>query len=175
MKMSSLRITLFLALFAATTTQWAHGHGMHIFAAMESGVVRGTVTYSDDKPAIHIPVTISDPSSVVVHELETDDAGSFVFTPRALGTHTIVAQGSDGHREETTIEVDAIFRTSPSSNANTQQLVEDAVGRQIVPLLEKIDSLERQTRMRDIIGGIGYILGVMGLIVFFRSAKGSAS
>jgi nickel transport protein len=52
-----------------------------------------------------------------------------------------------------------------------EDLVGQAVARQLRPLREQINDYEDQIRLRDIIGGIGYIIGIAGLTVAFRNRR----
>jgi nickel transport protein len=51
-------------------------------------------------------------------------------------------------------------------------LVEDAVARQVGPLREQLQSYEDKVRLHDVLGGIGYILGLAGLALWWRSRGG---
>jgi nickel transport protein len=49
--------------------------------------------------------------------------------------------------------------------------VDQALARQLSPLTEAIRQLEKQQErasFRDILGGIGYIVGLLGLYYYFR-------
>lgn len=54
-----------------------------------------------------------------------------------------------------------------------------ALGKQIAALRRDLDKYNNQLRLQDILGGIGYILGIMGLVFYFlgvrRKEKKSAS
>jgi nickel transport protein len=52
-----------------------------------------------------------------------------------------------------------------------EDLVAQAVARQLRPLREQINDCEDQIRLRDIIGAIGYIIGIAGLTVAFRNRR----
>jgi nickel transport protein len=52
--------------------------------------------------------------------------------------------------------------------------IEGAVARQIRPLREELQSFQEQARLRDVLGGIGYILGLMGLALWWRSRRTAA-
>jgi nickel transport protein len=52
-----------------------------------------------------------------------------------------------------------------------ERLVEQAVNNQIRPLREQLEHYEEKIRLHDILGGIGYILGLMGLWAFFASKQ----
>lgn len=58
-----------------------------------------------------------------------------------------------------------------------QSLVQDAVREQVQPLREQIEGYEERRRLHDILGGIGYIVGVAGIAFYFlgvsrRRARG---
>jgi nickel transport protein len=52
-----------------------------------------------------------------------------------------------------------------------EDLVGQAVARQLRPLREQINDYEDQIRLRDIVGGIGYIIGIAGLTVALRNRR----
>jgi nickel transport protein len=52
-----------------------------------------------------------------------------------------------------------------------EDLVGQAVARQLRPLHEQINDYEDQVRLRDIVGGIGYIIGIAGLTVALRNRR----
>ena len=41
--------------------------------------------------------------------------------------------------------------------------------------MEEMDRAKHRVRARDVIGGIGYIVGVMGLIAFWKSRSGKGA
>ena len=52
--------------------------------------------------------------------------------------------------------------------ADLARLVEQAVARQVRPLREELLACQEQTRFRDVLGGLGYILGLAGLAAWWR-------
>jgi len=52
-----------------------------------------------------------------------------------------------------------------------QEMIEAAVSRQVTPLRKQLAQYEAKTRLRDILGGIGYILGIMGLVYYFLGLR----
>lgn len=55
-----------------------------------------------------------------------------------------------------------------SGGVALEDLVAKAVAQQIRPLREEINTYEDQVRMHDIVGGIGYIVGLAGLTLWLR-------
>ena len=56
-------------------------------------------------------------------------------------------------------------------NQITPLMLEKAIAKQIKPLRREISALKEKSGMRDIIGGIGYIFGLLGLVAFLRERK----
>jgi nickel transport protein len=52
-----------------------------------------------------------------------------------------------------------------------ENIVNKAVSRQIRPLREQLEGYEEKIRLHDILGGIGYIIGLMGLGYFLGARK----
>lgn len=50
--------------------------------------------------------------------------------------------------------------------------IETAVARQVRPLREELDAAQDRARLHDILGGIGYILGVAGLALWWGNRPG---
>ena len=57
------------------------------------------------------------------------------------------------------------------SRAELQGVVERAVSKQVNPLREDLDSLKEKRRFQDILGGIGYILGLAGITFYFLGTR----
>jgi nickel transport protein len=51
-------------------------------------------------------------------------------------------------------------------------MVEQAVARQVRPLREQLIAHQDRIRLQDLLGGIGYILGLAGLVLWWRSRSG---
>jgi len=52
-----------------------------------------------------------------------------------------------------------------------EQMIDRAVARQVAPLRRAFEAERDRRRLVDIIGGIGYIVGIMGLIAYLRSRR----
>lgn len=60
--------------------------------------------------------------------------------------------------------------TAPPGEESLETRVE-ALTRQIVQLRKQLDDYEQKTRWHDVLGGIGYILGLMGVAFYFLGVK----
>ncbi|MDH5174431.1 MAG: hypothetical protein OEW43_04140 [Elusimicrobiota bacterium] len=134
---------------------------------------------------------------------KTDKNGEFSFKiPLATGLH-IVLTASMGHKNEYLLTEDEVRdavgaaklpeksppgkretekkqappeRTTQIYDDQLQLLVERVVEQKTAPIMKKLLKIEEQMQkpsLRDIIGGLGYILGLMGIGIYFRHKKKS--
>ncbi len=126
----------------------------------------------------------------------TDDNGSFSFRPPAPVDLRIVLTASMGHRAEYTITREELLGGSGVSNEGVQggetvsepsrrevyslgeqeieKVVERVVRRELGPvksILLKIQEAHTRPSVRDVLGGVGYILGLMGVAMYFKRRK----
>lgn len=80
---------------------------------------------------------------------------------RAPATHSHPHQDQKGHQRV------------PVSPPDEEDLAEEirALSRQVNALRKDLDTSKSRLRLQDIVGGIGYILGIMGLISYFLGAR----
>lgn len=55
--------------------------------------------------------------------------------------------------------------------SEVEQVVEKVVARQLAPIRRALEESRRRQRFSDVVGGIGYIVGLMGLVLYFRSKR----
>lgn len=90
-----------------------------------------------------------------------------------------IAQDVEGvDRDPPSIVVDTEASSTPSTPIQTldpamESAIEHAVARQIRPLREQLAAAEDRIRFQDILGGIGYILGLTGLALWWTSRRQS--
>jgi nickel transport protein len=48
-----------------------------------------------------------------------------------------------------------------------QQIVQE----ELRPLREQLDAYQHEIRVRDILGGVGYIVGVLGLVAWIKARR----
>ncbi|MCC7203410.1 MAG: hypothetical protein IT393_12215 [Nitrospirae bacterium] len=57
--------------------------------------------------------------------------------------------------------------------ANIEKAVQKSVGEAIKPLVRSFTELQQKNSFDTIVGGIGYILGLMGVVLYFKSRRSS--
>lgn len=177
------RIGAIAALMSAFIPTAASAHKLNILAQTDGERINGLVYFSGGAGAEGVIVRVAAPDGASLGETTTDKTGAFVFIPAQACDHTFVCESEDGHRAECTVPVaelpPRLRETAPaqaregiettSSDADTVALVEQAVARQLQPLREDLARREERARLRDIVGGVGYIIGLMGLAFYFKA------
>ena len=185
------------ALAALIAAADAGAHQLRVFASTEDGVIQGYAYFVGGSPARNAPVRIHDPGGALLGETKTDGDGEFRFEARKRVDHVITVDLADGHRDTYTVGAAELpealggvgeretkreeratddGETTPEPWAAERQpdpdLMADAVARaverQIRPLRDDLRRMEDQRQFRDIVGGIGYIVGLAGLYVLVR-------
>lgn len=151
--------TLLLVLLAVASTV-AGAHGLDVVAQQQGAVVTGRALYSDGTPAANdfVQVRTAQGHPVISGLVGVD--GRFRFEVAADGgPYRVVVEGEEGHRAQAEA---ARADASPASGGNDLRLVR-----------EDIAALRRQLWLHDVIGGIGYFLGVAGLLAYLAARRRS--
>lgn len=72
---------------------------------------------------------------------------------------------------ETTVAPRVDEGVLPASLAEVEAIVSKAVSQQIRPLREHLDAYQEEAKLHDILGGIGYIVGLSGVAFYFLGAR----
>ncbi|MCU0838364.1 MAG: hypothetical protein MUE49_06535 [Rhodospirillales bacterium] len=170
-----LLVTIFAVLLFAAAP--AAAHKIRLFATVVGDAITGTVFFSGNAAARAVPIQIVDPAGRLLAETVSDADGRFHAGLAGPFDHRIIADTGDGHRAEFVLRVAdftaplaAPLPTSlePAAAAlalpdDLERAVEQAVARQVAPLREQLDAFEQRVLWRDVLGGIGYIIGLFGL------------
>jgi nickel transport protein len=178
----------------------AFGHVVNVFAVVEGKTIRGEVYFRGGVAAQGAKVEAFDPQGRKLAEAMTDQEGKFSFPVRFRCDHRLLAQAGEGHAGQYTVEAAELpeglplpegeadtpgqepappaaspARSDPAAglpgDARLKELIEAAVNQQVVPLRRQLDRFENTLRVRDVLGGIGYIFGIMGLLFFFLGKR----
>lgn len=193
---SYLSGVLVLALgIALITSSQAHAHRMKVFAWVDGQTVEGEVYFSGGQKANDATIEILVDQAVIA-TTKSNKEGGFRFEDLAGLDYVIRADAGQGHIVSYTVsasefasddlalpaqsQVDGTAvtaapqsSTAPHSSAAvlTPAQLERAIAKAIQPLREQIDQYEAKVRMHDILGGVGYIFGVFGLVIWFRTRR----
>jgi len=173
----------FIFLFLSSINLFAHR--VDVFPYIENGkfVVEGY--FSDGTPARNSKVEIYNEKGGKIAEGETSEEGICSFPiPENSQRLKIVLIAGMGHRAETFFSTEKKFKHSSNEGEKEEvekvkemnekaekDEVEKAVEEAIKPLIKMMEEERRRARISDVIGGIGYILGIFGLIALLYKRK----
>lgn len=166
-----------LVLACSLVSAPAAAHGLEVSAFAAGDRVEGSVRGSDGGPVAGARIRVMSPARRVLAELESDAEGGFVYLPAAPADLLIRAETLDGHAAEwalTAAEFSGAPPSRPGSKADPdlELMIEQAVARQVRPLREQLIAHQDRIRLQDLLGGIGYILGLAGLVLWWWSRGG---
>ncbi|MCJ7680358.1 MAG: hypothetical protein MUP70_06525, partial [Candidatus Aminicenantes bacterium] len=181
---------LALLLFMGTS---ANAHGVHIFAWVEGDTLYTDSYFNSKKKVKDGVIKVFDSSGNILLEGKTDDNGEFSFKIPGETALRLVLETGTGHRAEFLLEADEItgmadtpvpskssddLQGPPSSPSQVEtdrirEIVEETLDTRLEPITKALAEI-RQNKgpgLTEVIGGIGYLLGIMGIILYFRAKK----
>jgi nickel transport protein len=198
------RTTFFAALFALLCLLppgQAAAHRVTVFAWVEGETVYTESKFSGGKRVNGGDVVVYDLEGNQLLSGKTDEKGAFSFNMPKTSGMRIVLQAGMGHKGEWTIPAGENASQKPGFDPPASQgtpsgpseprnatpgvgldeirlVVEQSLDQRLGPVLKVL--AERQDSgptLRDILGGIGYIVGLMGLAAYihFRRREGGIS
>jgi nickel transport protein len=175
-----------LALLPGTAPAFAHK--LKVFATAIGTSVEGRAYFVGGGAASNVPVTLNDSTGAVAGTARTHAPdGTFSLTLPYLDDFTITADAQDGHVAKFTLAAARLAKTlpvaphlivaesppTPDLGAGTAEpetassadidAIEQAVARQVAPLADQIDTMQATVGFRDVLGGVGFVLGIFGL------------
>ncbi len=158
--------------------------------------------FSDGTLCKNARIEVFDPSGKKLLEGKTNEDGEFSFKPPQKTDLKLVLNAGMGHRGEYTVPADELpdmtgvqaarAEATPTPAAETRKLqaseavaridpkeieaiVDRVIQKRLRPLIQLVAKSQRKTGFSptEIFGGIGYILGLMGIAMYFRYRKGN--
>lgn len=176
----------------------AYAHKLKVFATAVGERIEGTVYFVGGGPARGARILVEDADGKMIEVLTADAAGAFAITAKVRTDHVIVTDSADGHSARTTISAGLLPASlplpvsepgtttadpqdstapAPSQRGRTddptamEASIAQAVAQQVAPLRAQLSAYEDQVRLRDVLGGLGYILGLAGLFAWMRARR----
>jgi nickel transport protein len=170
-------------------------HKVNVFAYIEGGKIYTESYFNDGKKCIESKIEVFDNRGNKLLEGLTDKEGEFSFeVPSEDGDLKIVLTASMGHRAEYSISaneirgstglikeeneepVSIVFpETSSLDLKEIQSIIEDTLDEKLKPIMREMIEIKKSQEDKisptEIIGGIGYIVGIFGIIAYFLSRK----
>lgn len=174
--------------------QAAGAHALRVSVHAEPDGVAGQAFYSDQTPAAGERVELyapPDAAEPIAHQA-SDAQGRFRFQAAPGRAYRVVVEGEEGHRSEAGLVLAPVAGTSlnaataPRPSAPTPVVAPNApapgidaaalagvLRTELGPLREDLAHLEARIRLHDLIGGIGYLVGLAGLYAWWRARRRS--
>ncbi|ADU97485.1 hypothetical protein Theam_1524 [Thermovibrio ammonificans HB-1] len=191
-----LTLVLVLGLFSP-----ALAHKISAFVDVEDNTVHLVSYFSDGTPVKNGKVEVLDSSGKVVLTGRTDKNGEFDFKVKKPGTYTAVVIAELGHRAKASFtvgkeELQPPAPSSPSGSsavskvsepvaskgcAVSEQELRKIIREELDPIhreLLKIEEQNAKVSFKDVVGGLGWIMGIFGaaaLALSYRRRDGSGS
>jgi len=192
MKNKLYLILIFIFLIIIMINILVFAHKVIIFAYVEGDIVYTESYFSDGKKCIDSKIEVFDSQGNKLLEGITDENGEFSFkTPQEEGDLKIVLTAGMGHRAEYSISADEIRGStglikeepvsliSPETSLvdlkEIQSIIEGTLDEKLKPIMREMIEIKKSQEDKisptEIIGGIGYIIGIFGIIAYFLSRK----
>ena len=171
----------------------AFAHKVYIYAWYEGDTVCTESYFGSNKKVKDGLIVVFDNSGKKLLEGRTNDKGEFSFKPPQKTDLRIVAEAGMGHKgefllkaeEETgplpteTVEEktqpvvapEAVPSTAaPQDLSQIKAIVEQALDARLKPVMRELAKIreEKGPGLTEVIGGIGYIFGIMGLVMYIK-------
>lgn len=195
MKKKLYLILIFIFLIIIMINISAFAHKVNIFAYVEREKIYTESYFNDGKKCVDSKIEVFDNQENKLLEGITDEEGAFSFEiPPGDGDLKLVLTASMGHRAEYIIQADElgninglieekieepVSAVSPEVSSfdlkEIQSLIEDALDEKLKPIMSEVREIKKSQEDRisptEIIGGIGYIIGIFGIVAYFLSRK----
>ena len=177
-------------------------HRLSVFAYAEGSTIEGSAYFAGGGAPGGAEVTVYGPDGAVLGTTTTDEAGEFAFEATLRVDHRITVETADGHAAEfvvaaselpaslpggpepSAIDVTAVEGATAAEadlpgtmpaidDAALEAMVSRAVQQQIRPLREDLIAYADAVRVSDVMGGIGYIVGIFGALAYVLSLRRS--
>ncbi len=168
-------------------------HGMHVFASVEGRTITGRAYFRKSAPAKDARVRLQGPDGQTLQSTRTDADGAFRFTVAQRGAYTIRVDTPDGHSATWTV-ADEEFGAGPTAQQGSNAEAESpapapapAARTEDAPLTraeaerlfqrlraeqrKELAAFEDRERVRDVVAGIGFLLGLTGIAFYFLGVR----
>ncbi len=169
MKTRTFLLGVFLLLLCEAV---AGAHGFSGFSSVKDGRVYVEVYFSRGGKPHGAKIRVFDKDNNLLLEDTVNNDGTYSFVPPGKMDLVIRVDAGEGHFWTDTVKADLLGeivsdgRTGDDPPARPQKTPE-----MVTISREKFLEMQNATRLRDVLGGIGYIVGFTGAAMYFLSKR----
>ena len=185
-----------IILFISVTGSNVLAHKVNIFGYVDGETIFTESYFNDGRKCVDSKIEVFDSTGNKLLEGITNKAGEFSFKIPMKTDLKLVLTASMGHRAEYMMpgelpgfEPLQVKQKVPEEGITKQMetkrtdmthvdleqiksVVEDAIDKNLKPLTKLIlKSQEHQASVTEVVGGLGYIFGLMGVAIYFKNRK----
>jgi nickel transport protein len=182
---------VFLPLLVATAGSICFAHKVHIFAYVEGDTVYTESYFSNGTKVKGGIVEVYDSQGGKLLEGKTAENGEFNFKPPKTDDLRLVVATAMGHRNSYTLsagelgditEAEKVRQPYPKESEakepaevhlrQIKTIIDTSLDEKLKPIMRELARMQqKQVSFTEVIGGIGYIFGIMGIILYFVRKK----
>ena len=183
---------VFLSLLLLMTASVVFAHKVNIFAYAEGDTVYTESYFPDGTKVKDGVVQVYDSQGTKLLEGKTNENGEFNFKPLKKDDLKIVLLASMGHKNTYVLSADELpdimaaqkpQKPEPKESGvkevaevdldQIKRIIDTSLDEKLKPIMRQLTKAQqREVSFTEVIGGIGYIFGIMGIILYFLSKKG---
>ena len=191
-----LRMVLTLVAIGVMPEGTAWAHKLFVFASVQGKAIHGEAYYQDGSPAQNVRIAGLVLDGDTLDTTTTHAEGKFTYHPRSRRAHRFVADAGFGHRAEYTVAAEELpsdlsegraadpkpdtglgsaaparERGIPDGSPEDLAAEVQALGQQIAAMRGDLVKWQAALRLQDVLGGVGYILGILGVMSYFLAGR----
>ena len=189
----ALFILIMSALILGAGAGFALAHGVKVYAVAEGDQLKGEAYFSGGGKAQGCLVELLDPAGKRLGQTRTDSKGAFSLPrPSAPAPLTLVLHAGQGHQAQYVLQAadlgappspspasapaadPAPSGAAPPAPAQLAQALDQVLQKRLAPLHARLERLERESQavgLKEVVGGLGWILGLLGIAAYFKSRR----
>lgn len=182
---------IFFLLFSILILPYlAQAHKIHVFAWVSGNTITVESSFSGNRPLLNGSVTVqNNASKTILLEGTGDESGIFTFSIPAIAREEhmdllVVVSGGDGHQSQWLIPATEYLAEAapapapptvqsiapPENDDELKRMIQELLIQELAPIKRSLAAAEdKKPGFRDIMGGIGYLLGLAGLVAWLKN------
>jgi nickel transport protein len=190
MKIKIAVLVIFFS-FLSVIVSPAFAHKVNIFAYVEGDTVYTESYFPDGRRVEGGVVEVYDSQGNKLLEGKTNKDGEFNFKPPKKDDLKIILNATMGHKNSYILSADELpdvitaqkpqelESKKPQAEEITQvdleqikRIIDESLDERLKPIARQLaKTAQKEISFTEVIGGIGYIFGIMGVILYFLSRK----